>query len=83
VSARAKPYWVRPAPVLLSGAMRLRPLSEAECYARCYGGHSGERVTVVRRLASRTQRPGPSGERLRELFEEKLDARDHLEVEAA
>jgi hypothetical protein len=63
--------------------MRLRPLSEAECYARCYGGHTDERVTVVRLLGRRAQRPGPSGERLRELFEEKLDARDHLEVEAA
>jgi len=27
--------------------MRLRPLTEAECYARCYGGHASERVTVV------------------------------------
>ena len=63
--------------------MRLRTLSEAECYARCYGGHSDERVTVVRTLAPRTHRLGPTGERLRELFEEKLDARDHLEVEAA
>jgi hypothetical protein len=61
--------------------MRLRMLSEAECYARCYGGHSDERVTVVRALAPRAQRSGPSGERLRELFEEKLDARDQLEVE--
>ena len=28
--------------------MRLRTLTEAECYARCYGGHSDERVSVVR-----------------------------------
>jgi hypothetical protein len=63
--------------------MRLRTLSEAECYARCYGGHSDDRVTVVRTHARRAERTGPSGERLRELFEEKLDAREHLEVEAA
>jgi hypothetical protein len=62
--------------------MRLRALSEAECYARCYGGHTEERVTVVRLLAPRATRPGPSGERLRELFEQRLDGRV-LEDEAA
>ena len=60
--------------------MRLRPLSEAECYARCYGGHGDERVSVVRLLPRRTNRPTATGERLRELFEERLDAR---EAEAA
>ena len=62
--------------------MRLRPLSEAECYARCYGGHSDERVTVVRLPIRPSKRRSPSGERLRELFEERLDARE-LEDEAA
>ena len=60
--------------------MRLRPLSEAECYARCYGGHGDERVSVVRLLPRRTTRATATGERLRELFEERLDAR---EAEAA
>jgi hypothetical protein len=55
--------------------MRLRSLTEAECYARCYGGHGGERVDVVRVLPRRTSRPAPKGERLRELFEQRLDAR--------
>ena len=27
--------------------MRLRPLTEAECYARCYGGRREESVSVV------------------------------------
>ena len=27
--------------------MRLRPLTEAECYARCYGGRRGDSVSVV------------------------------------
>lgn len=27
--------------------MRLRPLTEAECYARCYGGRREEAVTLV------------------------------------
>jgi hypothetical protein len=55
---------------------RLRRLSEAECYARCYGW-SDETVRIVRleprrpRFATRV-----SGERLRRLFEERLEARD-------
>ena len=55
--------------------MRLRSLTEAECYARCYGGHGGDRVDVVRVLPRRSSRPAPKGERLRELFEQRLDAR--------
>jgi hypothetical protein len=27
--------------------VRLRTLSEAECYARCYGGHGDVRVALV------------------------------------
>ena len=54
--------------------MRLRPLTEAECYARCYGGLGDERVTVVRVV--RRERATEAGERLRELFEERLDARE-------
>ena len=27
--------------------MRLRPLTEAECYARCYGGRLEESVALV------------------------------------
>ena len=61
--------------------MRLRPLSEAECYARCYGGHGDERVSVVR-LARRRDEGGARGELLRELFEERLDVRGP-EAEAA
>jgi hypothetical protein len=62
--------------------MRLRPLSEAECYARCYGGHTDERVAVVRLPLRRVKSHPLSGEHLRRLFEERLDARD-LEDEAA
>jgi hypothetical protein len=28
--------------------LRLRPLTEAECYARCYGGRTDESVSVLR-----------------------------------
>jgi len=62
--------------------MRLRPLSEAECYARCYGGRRGERVSFVRILSRPARRPTVSGETLRGLFEERMDARGP-EAEAA
>jgi hypothetical protein len=52
--------------------MRLRQLSEAECYARIYGGHGGERVSFVRVL-SRRNKTTAAGEHLRERFEERLD----------
>jgi hypothetical protein len=55
---------------------RLRPLTEAECYARCYGRFV-ETVRVIRlepRRARATARV--SGEDVRRLFEERLGARD-------
>jgi hypothetical protein len=59
---------------------RLRPLSEAECYARCYGGWDGS-VQVVR-LEPRSSRPSLvlDGELLRRRFEELLEARDPAEL---
>jgi hypothetical protein len=62
--------------------MRLRTLTEAECYARIYGGHGGERVSFVRLLPRRSRRHGGGGEELRERFEERLDAHGP-EAEAA
>jgi hypothetical protein len=61
--------------------VRLRPLTEAECYARCYGARGGEGVTVLR-PSEHLERAADAGERLRELFEERLDARGP-EAEAA
>jgi hypothetical protein len=55
---------------------RLRTLSEAECYARCYGGRSEESVKVVKVTAAPADRRAFSGELLRSLFEEQLDARE-------
>jgi hypothetical protein len=62
---------------------RLRPLSEAECYARCYGGSGGDDVRVVR-IEPRRPRAllRVTGEGLRRRFEERLDGRES-EVEAA
>jgi hypothetical protein len=62
--------------------MRLRSLSEAECYARCYGGHGGERVSVVRLMPRPASTARVRGEQLRGLFEERMDARG-LQDEAA
>lgn len=61
---------------------RLRPLSEAECYARCYGS-GDENVRVVRvNPPRRPERARLSGEELRRLFEARLDGREP-EIEAA
>jgi hypothetical protein len=62
--------------------MRLRTLSEAECYARCYGGSTDGSVNVVRVGPLETKRMTIAGERLRELFEARLDLRG-VEDEAA
>ena len=61
---------------------RLRSLSEAECYARCYGGWDPT-VTVVRLEPRRPRFPTTvSGEELRRLFEARIDGRyDELEAE--
>lgn len=63
---------------------RLRPLSEEECYARCYGT-ADENVRIVRPLAGGSRFPAyVSGERIRRLFEQRLDAREpETEPEAA
>jgi hypothetical protein len=55
---------------------RLRELSEAECYARCYGsGDEGVRVVRVP-VERRSKYSGHvSGEELRRLFELRLDSR--------
>ncbi len=56
---------------------RLRTLSEAECYARCYGWRGGDtvEVTKVEAYAVRSETV-VSGELLRSLFEDRLDARE-------
>jgi hypothetical protein len=59
---------------------RLRPLSEAECYARCYGGWDAS--VQILRLEPRSARHTMilEGEALRRRFEELLDARDPEEL---
>jgi hypothetical protein len=55
---------------------RLRTLSEAECYLRCYGG-SDETVKVFRVEPRELEEDVRlTGERLRLLFEQRLDLRE-------
>ena len=54
---------------------RLRTLSEAECYLRCYGG-SDESVKVFRVERPEREEVRLTGERLGRLFERKLDLRE-------
>jgi hypothetical protein len=58
--------------------VRLRTLTEAECYARCYGDGDDN----VRSVKLEPRRPrfdiGVSGEELRKAFESRLDDRDHI-----
>jgi hypothetical protein len=60
---------------------RLRTLSEAECYERCYGWrYTEDAVKVLPSGTIQPPPPGDVGERLRALLELRLDAR---EAEAA
>lgn len=61
---------------------RLRTLSEAECYARCYGTREGIRIISVEPRRPRYELD-MTGEDLRALFEERLDAREPEAVEPA
>ena len=62
---------------------RLRTLTEAECYVRCYGS-SVPTVTIVKLQPRRPRYPAsPSGEDLRQLFEERIDARVPDELDDA
>jgi hypothetical protein len=56
---------------------RLRTLSEAECYERCYGWRFDEdTVKVLPRRRAGSPEPSDVGERLRVLLELRLDARE-------
>ena len=63
--------------------IRLRTLTEAECYARCYG--SSEPTVTISRAEPRRPRyeTTVSGEELRRSLEERIDARLAVEPEAA
>lgn len=59
---------------------RLRPLTEAECYARCYGVRD-DTVTILRPERRPARRSGRvSGEELRRQLEARIDTRDPEEL---
>jgi hypothetical protein len=57
---------------------RLRPLSEEECYLRCYGWRGSEDTVKVLRPGdpAALAAPGIVAERIRLAFEARLDARE-------
>ena len=56
---------------------RLRTLSEAECYERCYGWrYTEDTVKVLPRSGGGEQPSGDVGEKLRMLLELRIDARE-------
>jgi hypothetical protein len=59
--------------------MRLRPLTEAECYARCYGGFRTDQVSVLLPGERTRDKERIAIARLREL----ADKRDERPAEAA
>ena len=60
---------VCPVPVLQWASVRLRSLTEAECYARCYGGRREETLSFVRVLDPSGVEESVTGERLLELID--------------
>ena len=63
--------------------MRLRPLSEAECYIRCYGARREEQVSLVRVMSPSERGESVVGARLKALFDEHFDPDFAPEREAA
>jgi hypothetical protein len=56
---------------------RLRTLSEAECYERCYGWrHAEDSVRVLHRARNAPEQRLDSGEQLRALLELRIDERE-------
>ena len=67
----------------LRARARLRPLDEAEAYARCHGGR-GPEVKIVHIEPRRPRYAvSVSGEDLRLSFERRLDARERMPEPAA
>ena len=70
-------------PAYAAVVRRLRTLSEAECYVRCYGGwDTTVRIVKLEPRHPRYELP-VSGEDLRREFEARIDARPEDAAEAA
>ena len=59
----------------LQTVRRLRTLTEAECYARCYGDHDPTVQTIKLEPRRPRYRPKVSGEDLRQSLEQRLNER--------
>lgn len=59
---------------------RLRALTEAECYARCYAAKSDTVRVVGIEPRRRRYEPSVSGELVRQHFEALLESRDPAEL---
>jgi hypothetical protein len=55
--------------------LRLRTLSEAECYLRCYGERSAREAVQIVRVVREPRRSPVGGDVLRLSFETRLDTR--------
>ncbi len=60
---------------------RLRPLSESDCYTRLYGQRDPT-VTIVSRNPRVSSRPTMAGDEVRDAFDERLDARERVGLDA-
>jgi hypothetical protein len=58
---------------LQCGPVRLRPLTEAECYARCYGGFRTDQVSIVLPGTRQDEGERVALARIRELAERPED----------
>ena len=66
-----------PSPMRLGRRSGLTPLDEAAAYARCHGARDNDvRIVKLPPRRPRYEDVLTTGEELRELFEQRLDARD-------
>ena len=82
VSGLAVSFCVIRSDAYRTAMQRLRPLSETECYLRCYGWRGSEETVKVLRSDAASLREAPSvlAERIRLALEASLDAREPAEA---
>ena len=74
--ARTATLWY-PSPMRLGRRSGLTPLDEAAAYARCHGHRDNDvRIVKLPPRRPRYEEVLTTGEALRELFEQRLDARE-------
>ena len=77
VAVACAPALCYPSPMRLGRRSGLTPLDEAAAYARCHGARDNDvRIVKLPPRRPRYEDVLTTGEELRELFEQRLDARD-------